>query len=131
MLSDPPEGAASLAAIKLGVDDERRCPHCGAGGAVSRGKARGLRRFRCNDCEKTFGALTLHGGARHPSRKHQRLGWQACPGRAAHLDGQQPPQPDQGLPAWLPRHRHQVPRQLSEVVPSHRTRRPAVAQGLP
>ena len=58
VLSDPPEGAASLAAIELGVDDERRCPHCGAGGAVSRGKARGLRRFRCKDCGKTFGALT-------------------------------------------------------------------------
>ena len=37
VLSDPPEGAASLAAIELGVDDERRCPHCGTGGAVSRG----------------------------------------------------------------------------------------------
>ncbi len=58
VLSDPPEGAASLAAIELGVDDERRCPHCGAGGAVSRGKARGLRRFRCKECGKTFGALT-------------------------------------------------------------------------
>ena len=58
VLSDPPEGVVSLAAIELGVDDERRCPHCGAGGAVSRGKARGLRRFRCKDCGKTFGALT-------------------------------------------------------------------------
>lgn len=58
MLSDPPEGVASLAAIELGVDDERRCPHCGAGGAVSRGKARGLRRFRCKECGRTFGALT-------------------------------------------------------------------------
>ena len=58
VLSDPPEGAASLAAVELGVDDERRCPHCGAGGAVSRGTARGLRRFRCKDCGKTFGALT-------------------------------------------------------------------------
>ena len=58
MLSDPPEGAASLAAIELGVDDERRCPHCDAGGAVSRGKARGLRRFRCKECGKTFNALT-------------------------------------------------------------------------
>ena len=58
MLSDPPEGAASLAAIELGVDDERRCAHCGAGGAVSRGKARGLRRFRCKECGRTFGALT-------------------------------------------------------------------------
>ena len=58
VLSDPPEGAAALAAIELGVDDERCCPHCGAGGAVKRGKARGLRRFRCKECGKTFGALT-------------------------------------------------------------------------
>ena len=58
VLSEPSEGAAALAAIELGVDDERRCPHCGAGGAVKRGKARGLRRFRCKECGKTFGALT-------------------------------------------------------------------------
>ena len=32
VLSDPPEGTASLAAIELGVDDERRCPHCGSAG---------------------------------------------------------------------------------------------------
>ena len=47
-----------MAAIELGVDEEQRCPHCGTGGAVSRGKARGLRRFRCKECGKTFGALT-------------------------------------------------------------------------
>ena len=58
VLSDPPEGAASLAAIELGVDDERRCPHCASAGAVSRGKARGRRRYRCKACGKTFGALT-------------------------------------------------------------------------
>ena len=58
VLSDPSEGAALLATIELGVDDERRCPHCDASGAVSRGKARGLRWFRCKDCWKTFGALT-------------------------------------------------------------------------
>ncbi len=58
VLSDPPEGAASLAAIELGVDDERRCRHCGAGGAVSRGMARGLRRVRCKAWGKRFGALT-------------------------------------------------------------------------
>ena len=40
VLSDPPEGEASLAAIELGVGEERRCPHCGSGGAVSRGKSR-------------------------------------------------------------------------------------------
>ena len=277
-LSERPQGAASLAAIELGVDDERRCPHCGSGGAVSRGKARGLRRYRCKACGKTFGALTgtalsgLHhkerwlsfgeslaegetirgsaercgiapstahrwrhrfleavrqapdrlvgiveadetfvlesrkgerkldrkprrrggkarkrglsreqvpilvaadrtgatlshtlpalnadsvrealepviardallvstptaairrrSGARHPSREHQPLRRRACARRPAHPDGQQPPQRDQGLPARLPRHRNQVPRQLSQVVPSHRTRRPAIPQSV-
>ena len=73
MLSDPPEGAASLAAIELGVDDERRCPHRGTGGTVKRGKARGLRRFRSKECGRTFGALTgtalsgLHHKERWPA----------------------------------------------------------------
>ena len=58
VLSEASEGAASLAAIELGMDDERRCPRCGTGGAVKRGKARGLRRFRCKECGRTFGALT-------------------------------------------------------------------------
>ena len=58
VLSDAAEGAASLAAIELGVDAERRCPHCASAGAVSRGKARGLRRYRCKACGRTFGALT-------------------------------------------------------------------------
>ena len=55
-LSGRPQGEDALAAIELGVDDERRCPHCAS--AVSRGKARGLRRYRCKACGKTFGALT-------------------------------------------------------------------------
>ena len=55
-LSGRPQGAASLATIELGVDEERRCAHCGSGGFVSRGKARGLRRYRCKACGKTFGA---------------------------------------------------------------------------
>ncbi len=66
MLSDPPEGAASLVATELGVDDERRCRHCGAGGAVSQGTARGLRRVRCKACGKTFGALTGTALSRAP-----------------------------------------------------------------
>lgn len=57
-MSGQRSGEASLAAIELGVDDERRCPHCGSGGAVSRGKARALRRFPCKARGKTFGALT-------------------------------------------------------------------------
>ena len=57
-LSGRPQGAASLATIELRVEEERRCAHCGSGGSVSRGKARGLRRYRCKACGKTFGALT-------------------------------------------------------------------------
>ena len=40
------EGEASKAAIELGVDEARRCPHCSSEGAVSRGMARGLRRYQ-------------------------------------------------------------------------------------
>ena len=46
VLSGRPEGAASKAAIELAVDEARRCPHCAAEGAVSRGMARGLRRYQ-------------------------------------------------------------------------------------
>ena len=41
VLSGRSEGAASKAAIELGVDEARRCPHCSSEGAVSRGMARG------------------------------------------------------------------------------------------
>ena len=47
VLSGRSEGAASKAAIELGVDEARRCPHCASEGAVSRGMARGLRRYQC------------------------------------------------------------------------------------
>ena len=279
-LSGRPQGAASLATIELGVDEERRCAHCGSGGSVSRGKARGLRRYRCKACGKTFGALTgtalsgLHHkerwlsfgeslaegetirasaarcgiapstahrwrhrfleavrqapdrlagiveadetfvlesrkGERKLNRKPRRRGGKArkrglsreqvpilvaadrtgatlshtlpalnadsvrealepviardallvsdasgcyapaaaaltiphesinrslrrraCARRPAHPDGQQPPQRDQGVSASLPRHRHQEPRQLPQVVPSHRTRRPAIPESV-
>ena len=35
VLSGPPEGEASLAAIELGINEERRCPHSGSGGATA------------------------------------------------------------------------------------------------
>ena len=49
-----PQGATSLAAIELGVDDERRCP------AAAAGRCRGARRAAAlsKACGKTFGALT-------------------------------------------------------------------------
>ncbi len=49
---------ASKAAIELAVDEARRCPHCAREGAVSRGMARGLRRYQCKGCGRTFNALT-------------------------------------------------------------------------
>ena len=42
VLSGRSEGEASKAAIELGVDEARRCPHCASEGAVSRGMARGV-----------------------------------------------------------------------------------------
>ena len=58
VLSGRSEGAASKAAIELGVDEARRCPHCASEGAVSRGMARGLRRYQCKGCGRTFNALS-------------------------------------------------------------------------
>ena len=52
------ETATSLAAIEANVGEDRRCPHCGASGAISRGKSRGLRRYQCKACGKTFNAAT-------------------------------------------------------------------------
>jgi transposase-like protein len=58
VLAGRPGGTAALAAIEFGVAEERHCPHCGTPGAVARGYARGLRRYHCKGCGKTFGALT-------------------------------------------------------------------------
>ncbi len=64
------EGTAAVAAIELQVDAERRCRHCQAGGAVRRGKTRGLRRYSCKRCGKTFHALsgTALAGLHHKQR---------------------------------------------------------------
>ena len=50
--------AEVVAAIEACVRDERQCPHCGTPGAVKRGRANGLRRYRCKACGKSFNALT-------------------------------------------------------------------------
>ena len=57
--------SASLEAIEARLAESRECPRCGAPGAVSRGKALGLRRYKCKACSKTFNAATgtpLQGG---------------------------------------------------------------------
>ncbi len=58
VLSGGSRASASLAAIEAGVGEDHRCPHCGTPGAVSRGKARGLRRYQCKGCGKTFNVAT-------------------------------------------------------------------------
>ncbi len=52
------EESSSLAAIEARVEEDRQCPHCGTPRAISRGKARGLRRYQCRGCRKTFNAAT-------------------------------------------------------------------------
>lgn len=70
VLSGDSGGAAALAVLEMAVGEDRRCPHCGQAGAVSRGMARGLKRYRCNACSKSFNALTGTplSGLRHKQR---------------------------------------------------------------
>ena len=70
-------GEASFAAIELGIGEDRCCPRCGATGAVANGKARGLQRYLCKACGRTFGALT---GTRLSGlhRKEEWLTFGAC-----------------------------------------------------
>ncbi len=58
-LSGGSQASASLAAIEAGVGEGRRCPHCDTPGAIAPDKARGLRRYHCKDCGKTFNATTV------------------------------------------------------------------------
>ncbi len=57
-LSGQPDAVLSLAAVEATVEEDRRCPHCSAPGAISRGRARGLRRYQCKGCGRTFNAAT-------------------------------------------------------------------------
>ena len=48
------DGEAEVAAaLDACVREERRCPHCSTAGAVKRGRANGLRRYRCKACGKS------------------------------------------------------------------------------
>ena len=49
---------ASLMAIEAQLEESRQCPHCKTSGAVSKGMARGLRRYQCKACNKSFNAAT-------------------------------------------------------------------------
>ncbi len=48
----------AVAAIEMAAGDDRQCPHFQTPGAENRGTARGLRRYRCKACGKSFNALT-------------------------------------------------------------------------
>jgi transposase-like protein len=56
------KGRPAVAEVTAIIEDrggaERRCPHCGTDGAVGRGRANGLRRYRCRSCGRSFNALT-------------------------------------------------------------------------
>ena len=58
VLSGQADDVLSLAAVEAKVEEDRRCPHCGTPGAISRGRARGLRRYQCKGCGRTFNAAT-------------------------------------------------------------------------
>ena len=57
-LADRPLGEVSVATIEQCVGDDRICPHCQTPGAVANGKNRGLQRYLCRSCKRTFSAAT-------------------------------------------------------------------------
>ena len=77
VLQGETEAVPSLEAIEAKLAETRQCPHRDTPGAVSRGKARGLRRYQCKACKKTFNAATgtaLQG----IHKKERRLTYGEC-----------------------------------------------------
>ena len=58
VLQGETEAVASLEAIEAKLAETRMCPRCNTPRAVSRGKARGLQRYMCKACKRTFNAAT-------------------------------------------------------------------------
>ena len=58
LLSETGDVTVSLETLEARLAEHRRCPHCNTPGAISRGTPRGLRRYRCKGCKKTFNAAT-------------------------------------------------------------------------
>jgi transposase-like protein len=58
ILSGRPNAGVAAAAIELAIGADRQCPHCQTPGAEKRGMARGLQRYRCKGCGRSFNALT-------------------------------------------------------------------------
>ena len=58
VLQGKTKAVASLEAIEAKLAETRMCPRCDTPGSVSRGKAWGLRRYKCKVCKRTFKAAT-------------------------------------------------------------------------
>ena len=58
VLAGRPAGEASVAAVEMGVGEDRTCPRCDTRGAKANGKSNGLQRYLCRSCNRTFGAMT-------------------------------------------------------------------------
>ena len=58
VLGEPASLASVLKLLEDRIDEHRRCPRCNTDGAVIRGRANGLTRYRCRGCARTFNALT-------------------------------------------------------------------------
>lgn len=58
LLERPAEGEAVRELLEGRGGTDRACPHCGGTNLGAWGRARGLARFRCRGCQRTFNALT-------------------------------------------------------------------------
>ena len=58
VLQGKTKAVASLEAIEAKLAETRMCPRCDTPGSVSRGKAWGLRGYKCKVCKRTFQAAT-------------------------------------------------------------------------
>src|SRR5271157_6262229 len=58
ILAGRPSEDEVIAALEGRLLADRVCPHCQTRGAMCRGRANGLRRFRCDGCGRSFNALT-------------------------------------------------------------------------
>ncbi len=116
-LSTDADEERSVAAVERGVGESRICPRCGEGGAVRKGMARGLRRYLCKSCGRTFNAVTrtpLQG--LHKKERWLSFGESLAEGetveasRSAAASRIRPPS-DGGTGSWTPRGR--IPRRCA------------------
>ena len=99
--------------------DGQRCAAQGRCGGAHRLLSTGRWSAKDANCWSLDGGAllpTLRRRARGEPRSAQPLDGGTGSGRSACADGEQPPQPVEGLPASPPRHRHPLSGQLPELV---------------